>query len=113
MQIHSGIDENRSAIRSSKLFVSVGVTFAVVAVLVGVMMWFGQQHLGKLQAQVRPREQSEQTDAKRTETSPSAFAADKKQAAVEHCRAVQGINAWLVCMEREGVEIRELLKTGQ
>src|SRR5262249_45311165 len=31
-------------------------------------------------------------------------------AAVEHCRAIQGINARLVCMEREGVDIRELLK---
>src|SRR5262245_2418396 len=106
MQIRSGIDENRSAIRSSKLFLSVGVTFAVVAVLVGVMMWLGQQHLGKLQPQVRPQEQPEQTDAKRTEASTSAFATNKKQA-VGHCRAVQGINAWLVCMEREGVDIRE------
>ena len=113
MQIRSGIDENRSAIRSSKLFLSVGVTFAVVAVLVGVMMWFGQQHLGKLRAQVRPQEQPEQTDAKRIEASTSAVATNKKQAAVGHCRAVQGINAWLVCMEREGVDIRELLKTGQ
>ena len=113
MQIRSGIDENRSAIRSSKLFLSLGVTFAVVAVLVGVMMWFSQQHLGKLQAQVRPQVQPEQSDAKRTEASPSALATDRKQAAVEHCRAVQGINAWLVCMEREGIDIRELLKTGQ
>ena len=113
MQIRSGIDGNRSGIRSSKLFLSVGVTFAVVAVLLGVMMWFSQQHVGKLQAQVRPQKQPEQTDAKRTEASPSAFATDKKQAAVEQCRAVQGINAWLVCMERQGVDIRELLKTGQ
>ena len=33
--------------------------------------------------------------------------------AVEHCRAVPGINAWLACMGREGVNLRELLKNGQ
>jgi hypothetical protein len=75
-------------------------------------MWFGQQQHAKVQAHVRPQERPEQTHAMRTEA-PSAVPVDKKQAAAEHCRAVPGINAWLACMAREGVDIRELLKTGQ
>ena len=109
MRIRPGVDEDRSAIRWSRLFVSFGAAFAVVAVVIGVMMWFGQQQRTKMQAHVRPQEQPERTSAKRSEAAPSAFPRDKKQAAAEHCRAVPGINAWLACMGREGVNIRELL----
>jgi hypothetical protein len=109
-------------IRSVKFFLAIGITFAaVLALIVGVMMWSGQQHLAKLKAQQRAHEQSEQqaeqAHANPIEAEPaqkaSAVPAEKKQAAVEHCRQVQGINAWLGCMEREGVNTRELLKTGQ
>jgi hypothetical protein len=102
--------------RSTKFFLASGITLAVLALIVGVMMWFGQQHLAKLKAQPRAHEQSqqqaEQAPANGIEKT-SASLTDKKQAAVEHCREVQGIHAWLGCMEREGVNTRELLKTGQ
>ncbi len=109
-------------VRSAKFFLAIGITFAaVLALIVGVMMWSDQQHLAKLKAQQRAHEQSEQqaeqAHANPIEAEPaqkaSAVPADKTQAAVEHCRQVQSINAWLGCMEREGVNTGELLKTGQ
>jgi hypothetical protein len=96
----------------AKFFLASGITLLVL--IFGVMMWFGQEHLAKLKAQ--PHEQSQQqaaqTPANRIEET-SRSVTDRKQAAVEHCRAVQGINAWLGCMEREGVNTRALLKIAQ
>jgi high-affinity Fe2+/Pb2+ permease len=98
----------------AKFFLASGITLLVL--IVGVMMWFGQQHLAKLKTQPRSHEQSqqqaEQALANHIEGTSRSLT-DRKQAAVEHCSAVQGINAWLGCMEREGVNTRELLKTGQ
>jgi flagellar basal body-associated protein FliL len=104
-------------IRSAKFFLASGITLAVLALIVGVMMWFGQQHLGKLKAQQQSHEQSrqqaEQAHASIKVADPASTSlADKKQAAVEHCRQVPGIKAWLGCMEREGVNTRELLAGG-
>jgi hypothetical protein len=105
-------------VRSAKFFLAIGITFAaLLALIVGVMMWSD----AKLKAQQRAHEQSEQqaeqAHANPIEAEPaqkaSAVPADKTQAAVEHCRQVQSINAWLGCMEREGVNTGELLKTGQ
>ncbi len=107
------------AIRSAKFFLATGITFAVLALIVGVMMWLGQQPPAKLKAQQAAHEQSQQqaeqahgTNIKVAE-SASISLTDTKQAAVEHCRQVPGIQAWLGCMQREGVNPRELLKTGQ
>jgi len=99
-------------IRSAKFFLATGITFAVLALIVGVMMWLGQQPLAKLKAQQPTQQQAEQAPANRIEVAEpdSTSITDKKQAAVEHCRQARGINAWLVCMEREGVNTRELLK---
>jgi hypothetical protein len=44
-------------IRSAKFFLAIGITFAaVLALIVGVMMWSGQQHLAKLKAHQRAHE---------------------------------------------------------
>jgi hypothetical protein len=107
------IDGKRGTVMA-KFFLASGITLLVL--IVGVMMWFGQEHLAKLKAQPRAHEQSQpqaaQTPANRIEET-SRSVTDRKQAAVEHCRAVQGINAWLGCMEREGVNTRALLKIEQ
>src|SRR6266496_1418413 len=72
---------------------------------------------GSTAAHEQSEQQAEQAHANPIGAEPaqkaSAVRADKKQAAVEHCRQVQYINAWLGCMEREGVNTRELLKTGE
>ena len=106
-------------IRSAKLFLAIGITFAVLALIVGVMMWFGQQHLAKLKAQQPAHEQLQEQAAQAhgsdvTVAEPASISlTDTKQAAVEHCRPVPDIKAWLRCMEREGINTRDLLKTGQ
>jgi hypothetical protein len=101
----------------AKFFLASGITLLVL--IVGVMMWFGQEHIAKLKAQQPAHEESQQqaeqahgTNIKVPEPA-SISLADTKHAAVEHCRQVPGIKAWLGCMEREGVNTRDLLKTGQ
>jgi hypothetical protein len=105
-------------IRSANLFLAIGITF-VLALTVGVMMWFGQQHLAKLKAQQPAHERSQQqaeqahgSDIKAAGPASMSLT-DAKQAAVEHCRQAPDIKAWLRCMEREGINTRDLLKTGQ
>jgi hypothetical protein len=93
---------------------AIGITFAVVALAIGVMVWFGhERHVANSPTQARPDQQADQTDLQRAEAPSPTLPSDNKQAAVEHCRPVQGINAWIVCMERQGINTRELLKTVQ
>jgi hypothetical protein len=100
-------------IRSAKFFLASGITLAVLTLIVGVMMWFGQQHLAKLKVQQQSQQQAEQAHASIKVADPASTSlTDKRQAAVEHCTQVPGIKAWLGCMEREGVNTRELLAGG-
>ena len=115
MTFRSATDENRSAIHR-RFFIAIGITCAIL----GAVMWFGQPHFAKLQVhepadeQMRQQTQQSRANGVRGESAQenSASSTAVNQAAVEHCRRIPGIRAWLACMEREGVNTRDLLENG-
>src|SRR5262249_44449562 len=114
MPFRYAADENRSA-TPRRFFIAIGIT----CVILGAVMWFGQPHFSKLPAhepadeQMRQQTQQSRTNGVRgASTQENSASSEVKQAAVEHCRRIPGIRAWLACMEREGVNTRDLLETG-